>query len=84
MHRKSPPSKEAVPTNDLQSLASAILHEGIIARLSPMGICYVAEQGSGRIFNYPTDRLPTPSPKLGQKVRFRVEQAESLADLEFV
>ena len=84
MVRKSSLNKETASTNDLQRLASAIVHEGIIARLSPMGICYVAEQGSGKIFNYPTDRLPTLSPKLGQKVRFRVEQAESLADLEFV
>ena len=84
MHRKSSPRKETAPAKDLQRLASAILHEGIIARLSPMGICYVAEQVSGKIFHYPTDRLPTPSPKLGQKVRFRVEQADSLADLEFV
>ena len=69
-------------SENLQSLSAALLREGMIARVSPMGISYVFEDGTGKVFNCPTAQFPG-HPELGRKVRFRILDSQ-IVDLEFV
>ena len=49
-------------------------HEGFVADITPFGICYLADDTTGEVFNVPTDELPPDAIPPGRRVRFEVSE----------
>ena len=83
---KSLPNSTALSdaAHDLKNLSAAVSRECVLVEITVFGICYLADEITGEVFNVPTQDFPAPGPALGQRLRFHLNPDDQIVNLELV